>query len=60
MSTMTSIPFSDFGFIGIIVVILIYLVVIAISLLIFWAIIRSAVKRALRDHQEWLEARGRL
>ena len=56
---MTSIPYSDFGFIGIIPI-LIYLVVIAIGLLISWAIIRSAVKRALRDHQEWLEARGRL
>jgi hypothetical protein len=48
------------GVFGIVIGILVYLVVIAVSLLIFWAIIRSAVKRALRDHQEWLEARGRL
>jgi len=38
--------------------VLIYLVVAVIALWILWAIIRSAVRRALRDHQEWLEARG--
>jgi hypothetical protein len=52
--------FAAFGIVGIIIGIIVYLVIVAIGLLIFWAIIRSAVKRALRDHQEWLEARGRL
>ena len=52
--------FAAFGIVGVIIGIIVYLVVVAIGLLILWAIIRSAVKRALRDHQEWLEARGRL
>jgi hypothetical protein len=52
--------FAAFGIVGVIIGIIVYLVIVAIGLLIFWAIIRSAVKRALRDHQEWLEARGRL
>ena len=51
---------ATFGIVGVIIGIIVYLVIVAIGLLIFWAIIRSAVKRALRDHQEWLEARGRL
>ena len=38
--------------------VLIYIVVAVIGLWITWAIIRSAVRRALRDHQEWLEERG--
>jgi uncharacterized membrane protein len=38
--------------------ILIYVVTAVIILWILWAIIRSAVRRALRDHQEWLEERG--
>ncbi|WP_349904628.1 hypothetical protein [Parafrigoribacterium humi] len=38
--------------------ILIYVVTAVIILWIVWAIIRSAVRRALRDHQEWLEERG--
>lgn len=38
--------------------ILVYTVVIVIGLWIAWAVIRSAVRRALRDHQEWLESRG--
>lgn len=38
--------------------VLIYLVVVVLALWILWAIIRSAVRKALRDHQEWLEARG--
>ncbi|WP_349898181.1 hypothetical protein [Parafrigoribacterium soli] len=37
---------------------LIYLLLVVITLWILWAIIRSAVRRALRDHQEWLEGRG--
>jgi hypothetical protein len=36
----------------------IYVVLAVIVVWILWAIIRSAVRRALRDHQEWLEARG--
>jgi uncharacterized membrane protein len=38
--------------------ILIYVVTAVIILWILWAIIRSAVRRALRDHQEWLEECG--
>ncbi len=38
--------------------ILAYAVAAVIVLWIAWAIIRSAVRRALRDHQEWLEERG--
>jgi len=38
--------------------ILLYVVSTVIGLWILWAIIRSAVRRALRDHQEWLEGRG--
>lgn len=41
-----------------IVPILIYIVLLAIVVWIFWSVIRSAVRRALRDHQEWLESRG--
>jgi hypothetical protein len=28
-----------------------------LNLLLFWAIIRNAVRSALRDHQEWLDKR---
>ena len=52
--------FAAIGIVGVIIGIIVYLVIFAIGLLILWAIIRSAVKRALRDHQEWLEQRGRL
>ena len=52
--------FAAFGIVGVIIGIFVYLVIVAIGLLILWAIIRSAVRRALRDHQNWLEARGRL
>lgn len=48
---------TTFGMFNV-VAILIYLVVLVIGLWIAWAIIRSAVRRALRDHQEWLENRG--
>jgi uncharacterized membrane protein len=41
-----------------IIPILVYVVLAVIGLWISWAIIRSAVRRALRDHQEWLEGRG--
>ncbi|MBW4031690.1 MAG: hypothetical protein HIU88_03385 [Acidobacteria bacterium] len=54
---MTSLP--SFGLIGIIIIIVIYAGILALSLWITWAIIRSAVRRALRDHQQWLEQRGR-
>ncbi len=57
---MNSFPsFPAIVIIGIIIAILIYAGVIALSLWIGWAIIRSAVRRALRDHQQWLEQRGR-
>lgn len=51
---------AGMGVIGLIVGVLVYIIIVGISLLIFWAIIRSAVRRALRDHQQWLESRGRL
>ncbi len=38
--------------------ILIYIVLLVIGVWILWSIIRSAVRRALRDHQVWLESRG--
>lgn len=41
-----------------IIPILIYAVLLVIGVWIFWSIVRSAVRRALRDHQEWLESRG--
>lgn len=41
-----------------VVPILIYIVLLVIGVWIFWSVIRSAVRRALRDHQEWLESRG--
>jgi len=37
---------------------MLYVVSAVIGLWILWTIIRSAVRRALRDHQEWLEERG--
>ncbi len=57
METMNSLP--SFGLISVIIIIVIYAGVLALSLWITWAIIRSAVRRALRDHQQWLEQRGR-
>ena len=41
------------GFVGIVL----YLLVIAVVGLALWWIIRTAVRRALRDHQFWLESR---
>lgn len=58
--TDTGSALAGFGIIGIIVAIVLYIIIIVVSLLIFWAIVRSAVRRALRDHQGWLESRGRL
>lgn len=37
--------------------IIIYLLGLIIGLLILWYIIKTAVRGALRDHQEWLEQR---
>lgn len=60
IATMNSFPsFPAMGIIGVIIAIVIYAGVLALSLWICWAIIRSAVRRALRDHQQWLEQRGR-
>lgn len=35
-----------------------YIIGLVISIAILWFVIKSAVKGALREHQEWLEARG--
>ncbi len=48
---------AGLGIIGIIVIVIIYIVVVVVSLLITWAIIRSAVASALKKHQLWLEQR---
>jgi hypothetical protein len=42
---------------GITAVALLYILPIAFGLLILWWLIRSAVRRALRDHELWLESR---
>jgi len=46
------------GWLFLVVPVLIYLVLAVIGAWILWSVIRSAVRRALRDHQEWLESRG--
>ncbi|HMH59310.1 MAG TPA: hypothetical protein VK537_09030 [Galbitalea sp.] len=38
-------------------VVLLYILPIAFGFLILWWLIRSAVRRALRDHELWLESR---
>ncbi|WP_157157456.1 MULTISPECIES: hypothetical protein [unclassified Diaminobutyricimonas] len=43
---------------AIVVPVLFWIVGGAIGLLIFYTVVRAAVRRALRDHQEWLEDRG--
>jgi Flp pilus assembly protein TadB len=50
---------AGMGILGLIIGAAVSIVIIAVVLLIWWAVIRSAVRRALRDHQEWLEQRGR-
>ncbi|HEY1529828.1 MAG TPA: hypothetical protein VGF80_03365 [Galbitalea sp.] len=52
---MDSVGVGILGFVGIIV----YLAVIAAIGVALWWIIRTAVRRALRDHQLWLESRTR-
>ena len=37
--------------------IVLYLFVVAVGALLLWWLIRTAVRRALRDHQLWLESR---
>jgi hypothetical protein len=49
--------FAGFGIVAIVIGLIVYVGIILLMILIFWAIIRSAVRRALRDHQEWLETR---
>lgn len=44
--------------VGAVVPILFWAVGGALGLLIFYQVTRAAVRHALRDHQEWLEARG--
>jgi hypothetical protein len=51
--------FAGMGILGLVVAVAVYIVIVLVGLLIAWAVIRSAVRRALRDHQEWLEQRGR-
>jgi hypothetical protein len=41
------------GFLGI----ALYLFVVAVGALLLWWLIRTSVRRALRDHQLWLESR---
>ncbi len=55
---MFSSPGFGFGFLGIGLIVLFYAVIVAVILLLLWVVIRSAVRRALRDHQEWLERRA--
>jgi hypothetical protein len=42
--------------VSIVAVVLVYALPIAFGLLILWWVIRSAVRRALRDHELWLES----
>jgi hypothetical protein len=49
--------FAGFGIVAIIIGVIVYVGILLLMILIFWAIIRSAVRRALRDHQEWLDLR---
>ena len=42
---------------GIISGVVVYVFVVAILALLLWWLIRSAVRRALRDHQLWLDSR---
>jgi hypothetical protein len=48
---------SSFSF-GYVFVLVIYLAVIALVLYGLYLVIRAAVRRALRDHQLWLDSRG--
>jgi hypothetical protein len=41
------------GLVGIVI----YLALVAVIALALWWVIRTAVRRALRDHQLWLESR---
>jgi hypothetical protein len=43
---------------GIVAIFAIYILPIAFGFVILWWIIRTAVRRALRDHQLWLESRS--
>jgi hypothetical protein len=45
----------DFPTIGLVIAIVIYVGLVALGLWLLWAIIRSAARRALRDHQLWLD-----
>ena len=47
-----------FDLVGGIVPLLFWLVGIALGVLVFYHVVRAAVRRALRQHQEWLEERG--
>lgn len=40
--------------------ILFYLILVALALLLLYGIIRVAVARGMRDHQQWLEHTGRV
>jgi hypothetical protein len=42
---------------GITAIVLIYVLPAAFGFLLLWWVIRTAVRRALRDHQLWLESR---
>jgi hypothetical protein len=38
--------------------IVVYAALVVFAVWILWSLVRSAVRRALRDHQYWLESRG--